>query len=401
MNRVGTKLRCSYVLRHKSHLISRNVSDVHHRGQPTVTQLLRTKAGVHLTKAILGCTGVLLSASVANTVMAAENEETPAAPAPVGDSPVVVEAAATVIAEEKPDTSSSVPIEEKQEAPAPSLPEEKQETPAPTEEVPAPTGEAPTPTADAQDTSASAPAPAEAESAPVVEEVVKDDVVKKADLLYDEMKYEDIYNLLHPHAEEKNDEILWRLGRATYEKAKAAPADSQKVLYKEALGYVEAALSLNDNNFAVHKWMSILIDYVYGYEGNKARISQSYNVKHHMEKACELNPTDGTSRYLLGYWYYTIAEIPWYQRKIASLIFATPPSGTYQDALDQCLHAEKLEPNFYSKNLLMIGKCYEKLGNREEAIVYIRKVKEYLIKTADDRESVDEATQLLKKFGVV
>lgn len=45
---------------------------------------------------------------------------------------------------------------------------------------------------------------------------------------------------------------------------------------------MEAALAINPNNFAVHKWMSILIDYVYGYEGTKARISQSYNVKEHM-----------------------------------------------------------------------------------------------------------------------
>lgn len=84
--------------------------------------------------------------------------------------------------------------------------------------------------------------------------------------------------------EVKHDEILWRLGRATYEKAKAAKTDDKKkVLYREALDYVEAALAINSENFAVHKWMSILIDYVYGYEGTKARISQSYNVKDHME----------------------------------------------------------------------------------------------------------------------
>ncbi|XP_042877207.1 regulator of microtubule dynamics protein 1-like [Penaeus japonicus] len=222
-------------------------------------------------------------------------------------------------------------------------------------------------------------------------------LLAEADELYDAMKYEEIYVLLSAHLEVKHDEILWRLGRATYEKAKAAKTDDEKkVLYREALDYVEAALAINSENFAVHKWMSILIDYVYGYEGTKARISQSYNVKDHMEKACKLNPTDGTSRYLLGYWYYSIASIPWYQRKIASVVFATPPSGTYEDALKEFLHAEELEPNFYSKNLMMIGKCYQMLGKKEEAKHYLTRAMNYPAKTLDDKEAVDEATQLLK-----
>ena len=50
--------------------------------------------------------------------------------------------------------------------------------------------------------------------------------------------------------------------------------------------------------------------------------------------------------YLL-YRYYNIASIPWYQRKVAAVIFATPPSGTYEEALEKFMHAEEVEPNFY------------------------------------------------------
>ncbi|XP_064080575.1 regulator of microtubule dynamics protein 1-like [Macrobrachium nipponense] len=195
----------------------------------------------------------------------------------------------------------------------------------------------------------------------------------------------------------KSDEILWRLARATYEKAKAAATDAEKkVLYREALDYAEEALSINENNFAVHKWMSILIDYVYGYEGTKARISQSFNVKHHMERACQLNPTDGTSWYLLGYWCFTVANIPWYQRKIAAVVFATPPSSSFEEALDHFLHAEEISPNFYSKNLFMIGKTYKMLGKKEEAKQYLERARDYPQKTREDRESREDAIELLK-----
>ncbi|XP_066960525.1 regulator of microtubule dynamics protein 1-like isoform X2 [Macrobrachium rosenbergii] len=182
----------------------------------------------------------------------------------------------------------------------------------------------------------------------IAEESSVEELIAEADKLYGLNKFEDIYNLLISSKSLKSDEILWRLARATYEKAKAAATDAEKkVLYREALDYAEEALSINENNFAVHKWMSILIDYVYGYEGTKARISQSFNVKHHMERACQLNPTDGTSWYLLGYWCFTVANIPWYQRKIAAVVFATPPSSSFEEALGHFLHAEEISPNFY------------------------------------------------------
>lgn len=102
---------------------------------------------------------------------------------------------------------------------------------------------------------------------------------------------------------EENAEILWRLARATFEVAKlsSSPAE-QKQLDLEAYGYVELALRIDPENFAAHKWMFILLDKKASYDGLKERISQSFAVKQHIERACELNPKDATSFHLLGYW---------------------------------------------------------------------------------------------------
>jgi hypothetical protein len=70
----------------------------------------------------------------------------------------------------------------------------------------------------------------------------------------------------------------------------------------------------------------------------------------------ELNPKDATSIYSLGYWCFLFADMPWYQRKIASAVFATPPTSTYEEALAYFKKAEETEPSFYSMNLLMLGK---------------------------------------------
>lgn len=91
----------------------------------------------------------------------------------------------------------------------------------------------------------------------------------------------------------------------------ASSAAEQKRLNLEAFGYVERALALDSNNFAIHKWMFILLEKKASYEGIKQRIAQSYVVKQHIERACQLNPKDGTSLHLLGYFCFAIAELPW------------------------------------------------------------------------------------------
>ena len=66
---------------------------------------------------------------------------------------------------------------------------------------------------------------------------------------------------------EGNAEILLRLARATYEvgKLSSSPAE-QTAMDLEAFNYVERAYFLDPNNFAVHKWMFILLDKKSSYE---------------------------------------------------------------------------------------------------------------------------------------
>lgn len=136
---------------------------------------------------------------------------------------------------------------------------------------------------------------------------------------------------------------------------------------RDGFALAKEAVALNENDFAVHKWMAVLLDAKSELDGIKERVSQLENVKKHMEAAVRLNPEDPTSWHLLGNFAFGLADMPWYQRKIVSAIFATPPAGTYDEALDYFLKAEEKKPNFYSMNLLLIGKCYQRLKNDEKA----------------------------------
>lgn len=136
------------------------------------------------------------------------------------------------------------------------------------------------------------------------------------------------------------------------------------------------------------------------YYGTKAKLEQSYVSKKHMMRAHELNPKDGTTLYLLGVWCFTFADLSWTQRKLASVLFATPPSSSYYEAYSFFAKAEEVQPNFYSMNLLMMGKVSMKIGDTEMAIQCLTKARDYPQKTEDDKEAHQEAVELLSQMGI-
>ncbi|KAK7866595.1 hypothetical protein R5R35_010430 [Gryllus longicercus] len=224
-------------------------------------------------------------------------------------------------------------------------------------------------------------------------------LLEEADELFNAFHYEDTYKLLKDYKDSDDVEALWRICRALYNHSKEElDTKIKKALVVEAFIIIKRALALNDNHFATHKWYAILLDAHASYAGIKARINELLNVKNHMVRAAELNPKDATTLYMLGSWCFSIADMPWYQRKIASTLFATPPSSSYEEALKYFIKAEEVDPNFYSLNLLMLGKTYLRLKDKERAIHYLKLTTAYPAKTDEDMQAKKEAAEILKSI---
>ncbi|XP_059758193.1 regulator of microtubule dynamics protein 1 isoform X3 [Balaenoptera ricei] len=228
-----------------------------------------------------------------------------------------------------------------------------------------------------------------------------EEILEQADYLYESGETGKLYQLLSQYKESEDAELLWRLARASRDKAQLSGTseEEKKLLLYEALGYAKRALEKNESSFAAHKWYAICISDVGDYEGIRAKIANAYVIKEHFEKAIELNPKDATAIHLMGIWCYTFAEMPWYQRRIAKMLFATPPSSTYEEALGYFHRAEQVDPNFYSKNLLLLGKTYLKLHNKKLAAFWLTKAKDYPAHTEEDKQIQTEAAQLLTGFS--
>ncbi|XP_060063784.1 regulator of microtubule dynamics protein 1-like [Ylistrum balloti] len=229
-------------------------------------------------------------------------------------------------------------------------------------------------------------------------------VIQKADELYDANKTIALYDLLKENLDENDDEILWRLARACRDMSLMTKNFTRKKEYMyEGFDYVKKALELNEKNFACHKWYAILLDKTAEYGGTKKRIENAYLVKDHFVRAVELNPKDATSMYSIGHWCYLFADMSWYTKKIASAIFSTPPSSTFEEALKYFEMAEEVDPDFYIWNHVYLGKTYMKLGDEEKGKKYLMKARGLSgpNTSIDEREAMMEAFRTLLEYKLI
>lgn len=153
-------------------------------------------------------------------------------------------------------------------------------------------------------------------------------------------------------------------------------------------GFEQVKLALKDGNHisSIHKWYGILLNAKSEYASSEQQIRCAYEVLDHFEEAAKLNPQDPTCHYCLGSWYWEISQISNWKRRLAKLIFGELPRGTVHDALKKFLLAEEISPGFYSKNLLMLIKCYTELNARPAAMEFAKILMERPRVTQEDEE---------------
>ena len=218
----------------------------------------------------------------------------------------------------------------------------------------------------------------------------------KADALFDAAQYDALVQLLCAAIPESpNDaELHWRLARGCKKLSDAAPKAEQEKLLRQGLQSAERALALQPECGPAHKWYAICLSQVGAFEGTKGTIKNSFVVRDHFERAIQFSPEDATSRHLLGLWCFEVAKLSWIEQKAAAVLFATPPIATFAEAAAHFEAAEKMDPGFYPKNLLLLAQTYARLGRKAEAEALRLKCLDAIPTSPEDEETQREAAKL-------
>lgn len=243
--------------------------------------------------------------------------------------------------------------------------------------------------------------------------------IAEVDQLHDQKEFSKIYDILQKAVvEDKSEdaELLWRFARANFDKMQElSEGDKERENYAHSGREIaEKAVSKDSSNWACHKWMAIMLSkevfyfvttrkfsvFNFNVQGDfvpkKQKIQNAFKVKEHADKAIELNPEDGTTLHFLGRFAFTIAGISWMERKVAATLMASPPTATYEEALDYFIRAD--EKRKFIQNQLWIAKTYLKLGNKAKAKEWFTTVVNTESTCESDNFDIEEAKQALKKL---
>ncbi|XP_059354229.1 regulator of microtubule dynamics protein 3-like isoform X1 [Carassius carassius] len=165
-----------------------------------------------------------------------------------------------------------------------------------------------------------------------------------------------------------NVEFMWRLARAYSDVCETADNREEKRNYAEQ-GYHEAEVALTRNGLSAdcHKWFAILAHLSLQNEGIDGKLRSARVLKEHLDRALAQCDDDPICFYLLGRWCLEVISLGRLERKTDATISETPPASSLNEALENFLKAEELNPGFSKTVRLYIAKCHKELGNESEA----------------------------------
>ncbi|KAL1494503.1 hypothetical protein ABEB36_010090 [Hypothenemus hampei] len=226
------------------------------------------------------------------------------------------------------------------------------------------------------------------------------DIIQRADKLFEQQKYMDVYETLNRIKFSNDIEIVWRLARALYNLSQN-PEISDEVrmeMIVEAHKILVKASGIGTGKSNYHKWLAVILNTKHGLQSLETKIREYENVKEQLIKACESNPRDFTVQYMLGRWHYEMANLTWLQRRIAKYFYLEPPISTYQEAYKHLIKAEELQPRCFIPNLYVLGSACMKIGQYYRAKYYLNLALSLPVHTECEKCCVTGARNLLRKL---
>ncbi len=227
-------------------------------------------------------------------------------------------------------------------------------------------------------------------------------ILDQAEKLHEAKDYQGTMNKLREaeKIDSNNPEILWKIARAYFDFADQQPDNVavQKTNVYPGFEYAKKCVELAPNIAGGHQYYAILIGRIGEIEGTKQKITNSYAVREHTEKAIALDPQNDANYHVMGRWNYALADLSWAERQIASIIYATPPAASFEDAEKYFQKAHTLKPNEI-RHLLWLGKAQIELKKKEAAKKSLQQALALPASSDSDKAMQKEAAELLKKVS--
>lgn len=207
------------------------------------------------------------------------------------------------------------------------------------------------------------------------------------------------YDILRKRYEDgdRSSEVSWRMARFCHELAcRTSDKGKKKELIFEGKKYGLEGHEADENNFEALKWAAIMTGQSTDYLGTKEKIEEGAKFKSLLDKALGVDSKEFSLLHLRGRYAYSVAGLTWIERKAATVFYSTPPTATYEEALEDFLNAYELKPEWI-ENLLYISRIYYSKGDKVNAKKFLNILLNLTPSNEAEREFQAEAKKMLAK----
>ena len=206
-----------------------------------------------------------------------------------------------------------------------------------------------------------------------------------------DLEFQEIQKL----SNKSDPELIWRISRAYFNQAeKENNLEQKNKLFYISYDYSKQALHLDSMIAKANHYYAVLHGQIGLIEGTKQKIINAYDVLKYGKIAIDLDPSYDNTYHLLGRLNFELANLSWFERNIASLIYETPPAGSFEMAVDYFLTAIKLNPND-TRHWLWLSKSYIALDQHDKAKPSLLKTISLIPKDQKDKNNIEEANKIL------
>ena len=193
-------------------------------------------------------------------------------------------------------------------------------------------------------------------------------------------------------------EVLWRLARSHFDIADQTEDEAvHKAHFYPGFEAAKTALKLDPNSAKANHWYAVLTGKIGMLEGTKQKIINSYDVKKYAMRAIELDPTYDGTYHVMGRWHYELANLSWIERKIAGLVYETPPDGSFKESVQFFRKAIDAKPDEI-RHYVWLAKALIEMDNDAEAKKVLNEALALNPFDNGDRNLQKEARTILRKL---
>ena len=191
-----------------------------------------------------------------------------------------------------------------------------------------------------------------------------------------------------------NANVLWRLALTRVDMGEMSESErTRQSLYTQALEDAAAALAADSMNVHAHYVRAVAEGRVALTAGSREKIRRSRAVKHHADRAIELDSTFAPAYHVRARWNREVADLGFFERTVVKAVYGGLPEASFEQAVRDFKTAIRLEDTIVHH--IELARTYIKMDDEDKAREHLQITLDMPVDDPDDPRHKREARELL------